>query len=250
MFCVFSQGHPEHGNYQEYRYDEIPERQEAEGGNSDLHGDQQGYPTHYHYPHHHHHHGYYGDTYGDENHPRADNPSYNTLPHSQGYHSVQTDQGYHTAMTNTVLSDTSKVPSHDYHVTASQPQSVRSSHDQPQSVRSSHDHLQSMRSSNEQIQNLRSSQEQLQGVRSSHDPLRSSHDPLRSSHDPLRSSHDPDSIPSHPLSPQKQSDYKVQYRGAKHGSDSDEEEEGGAKRRKTEPDTAAKPDGMYSLSLY
>ncbi|KAK3095207.1 hypothetical protein FSP39_011518 [Pinctada imbricata] len=225
--------HGDHGNYQNYRYDEIPERQEAEGGNTDMHGDQANYLGHYHgYPHHHHHHGYYGNTYNEDQTGADNQTGYSGLPHSKGYQSVQTDQGYHTALGSTVNSD---LPSHDYHVTSSQPHSVRSSHDHLSSVRSSHDHSHSVRSSHDQPHSVRSSHDHPHSVRSSHDHPHS-----------VRSSLDHDSVPSHPLSPQKQSEYKVHYQPMKDNSDpdddDDDDETAGGKRRKTDVDVMAKPD--------
>ncbi|XP_062579081.1 centrosomal protein of 152 kDa-like, partial [Saccostrea cucullata] len=85
-----------------FRYGEIPERQEAEGG-TDEHSDVGGLPGHYHYHHLHHYIGYYSDRQEEDEHPRADNPykPYSDTPHSQAYqHTLQSDQGYVTNSTS------------------------------------------------------------------------------------------------------------------------------------------------------
>ncbi|XP_052084175.1 centrosomal protein of 152 kDa-like [Mytilus californianus] len=88
-----------YGQYYGQQFGVIPERQEAEGGNTDTghaHTDHYSTPIYAHQQHQFHP-GFYRDTYQEEDQPRTGVTPYQSTPYSQGYQTMPSnDLGYHT----------------------------------------------------------------------------------------------------------------------------------------------------------
>ncbi|CAC5397295.1 CEP152 [Mytilus coruscus] len=88
-----------YGQYYGQQFGAIPERQEAEGGNTDTghaHTDHYATPLYAHQQHQFHP-GFYRDTYQEEDQPRTGVAPYQSTPYSQGYQTMPSnDLGYHT----------------------------------------------------------------------------------------------------------------------------------------------------------